>query len=220
MTTETLSKDKAEELNNEIQSAADRLQDAVDAFEFEWEALKRLLTEARAGEIWKVLGYKSWAAYCVDAIGLNPTNIEERRLLVALLVEHGGLSTRAIAAMLDVSHDTVWRDIGRVSDLLTLEDHEKVSSLDGKERARQQDNPTNKRDRTKPDVPPKLRFTKVYNTASEDLSKLINQIDTDNEIACAAAEELASLVEMRDSLSTLIKRLRKVKVPELEAGSS
>jgi len=217
----TVTKTRAEELHNEIQSAADRLQDAVEAFEAEWEALRKLLAEAQADNIWEVLDYPSWPAYCVEAIGLNPTNVEERRLLVALLVNEAGLSTRAIAAMLGVSHDTVWRDIGKVSDLLTLEDHATVHSLDGVERPRQQENPTNKRDRKKPDVPPKLLYVKTFNAASEDVSKLIDRIDNDPEIKQEAAKELDHLVEMRDNLSAVIKKLRKVRwpvhTPELEA---
>ena len=210
---ERLSQGKAEELNDEIRSAADKLQDAVEAYEYEWDELTRLLTVAKAGHIWEVLGYDSWAAYCVESVGLNPSNIQERRQLVALLIEVGNLSTRAIGRILDVSHDTVWRDAQLSDRLKELSDQLTVESLDGKERPRKQ-NPTNKRDRSKPDLPPMLVFTKAFNTTSEDLSKLIQRIDTDGGIAVEAARELPAIREMRDSLNKLIRRLSKVEVTE------
>jgi hypothetical protein len=64
---------------------------------------------------------------------------------------------------------------------------------------------------TKPDTDAKLRYTKVFNAVSEDVSRMIDRIGKDTEIACVAAEELNHLVTLRDELTKLIGKLRKVK---------
>lgn len=199
----TMSKAKAKQLDDEIHKTADAMQDAAEMWEYEFDELTRLLEDAMTAEIWKVLGYESWAGYCVEAVGLNPTNLDERRACVLILMNTAKLSTRTIGKILDISHDTVWRDAGHLSDLLTVD---KVEGLDGKSRPAQ-GNPTNKRDRSKPELTPVLRYTKVFNSASEECSKLIDQLTSDDEMACEAVKELVHLREMRDGLTKLIKHL-------------
>jgi hypothetical protein len=67
-----------------------------------------------------------------------------------------------------VDPTTVWRDDQDQHLRDAKVDHEKSTGLDGKERPREY----LKRDRSKPEVPPNLRYTKVFNTVSEDVSKI------------------------------------------------
>jgi plasmid maintenance system antidote protein VapI len=199
----------AHKLDGMIRDAADELQDTAHSFDQHWADLKELVTQAKTGEIYTLLDFDSWTDYLVDAVGLSldGSNIDERRVLVAFLVSEG-LSTRAMAKMLHVSQKTVDRDVHLLGAI-----EADVTGLDGKTYARGKST-AKKQDR--PAVPPELRYTKVFNAASEDISRMIDKIDNDSEIACAAAAELEHIIEMRESLTKLITRLRRV----LKAGES
>lgn len=73
--------------------------------------LRNLVDEAKSSNVWSVLGYESWTAYLADTLGSEPMRLgrEERRELVEYLSGEG-MSTRAIAPVLGVSHMQVKRD--------------------------------------------------------------------------------------------------------------
>lgn len=76
------------------------------------EKLQRLVTQAQEGQAHVVLGYKSWTAYLADVLGSEPLRLprEKRQELVGYLAGEG-MSTRAIAPVVGVSHTTVRHDI-------------------------------------------------------------------------------------------------------------
>lgn len=79
--------------------------------------LRNLIDEAKASNVWNILGYPSWTAYLVDALGDEPLRVsrDERHEIVGFLAGEG-LSTRAIAPIVGVDNATVHRDLGRVAD--------------------------------------------------------------------------------------------------------
>jgi hypothetical protein len=116
----------AQQLDKNIRAAAVAMQDAHDVFVNRWEELKNLLSEAKSIEksYLAALGYKSWSAYLVDAVGLTATNISERKICAEFLRSEK-LSWRAIGQILGVSHEQARQDAGHVSSGLT-------AGLDGK----------------------------------------------------------------------------------------
>jgi len=74
--------------------------------------LRNLIEEAKRSNAWQVLGFSSWTAYLSDTLAEEPMRVsrEERLELVGYLAGEG-LSTRAIAPIVGVSHKTVARDI-------------------------------------------------------------------------------------------------------------
>lgn len=78
------------------------------------EAKAKLLTlvqEAKDGNVHEVLGYKSWTAYLAETLGDEPMRLarDERQEMVRVLSAEG-MSTRAIAPVLGVTHKTVVKD--------------------------------------------------------------------------------------------------------------
>lgn len=73
--------------------------------------LRNLIEEAKASNAWSVLGFASWTAYLVDALGDEPLRVsrDERHELVAYLAGEG-LSRPAIASATGVDERTVQRD--------------------------------------------------------------------------------------------------------------
>jgi hypothetical protein len=196
----------AEKLDRMIRETADALQDAADAVEEQWEELKRLVAEAKDGNIHSVLGYKSWPAYVADAIGLNPSNIEERYKCVEFLVSEG-MSQRAIAKMLGIAVVTVNRSVAQLIHDGTLEEIAESVGLDGRKRKRT----GIERERPRTTLTPQLRWQKVYAVLGEDISTLAHRVTDDAEMAAVASMELDHLVQLRDDLNSTIKHLRKVK---------
>lgn len=70
-----------------------------------------LVQEAKEGRAHEALGYASWQAYLSDTLGDEPMRLarDERREMVQVLTAEG-MSTRAIAPIVGVHHDTVYRD--------------------------------------------------------------------------------------------------------------
>lgn len=69
---------------------------------------------------------------------------------------------------------------------------------------------------------PCIRFTKRYNTFSDDLNVMLDNAQKDQEFAAAAFNALDHLIQQRNELTAFIKRLRtmfKDQPPELLSGS-
>jgi hypothetical protein len=72
--------------------------------------LPRRVAEAYAGRAWVALGYPSWEAMC-EAEGLCLRLPRDERPALVLELTGAGLSTRAIAPIVGVTHMTVQRDL-------------------------------------------------------------------------------------------------------------
>jgi hypothetical protein len=99
------SKGEAQRLTDDIKSAAVAARRGLDR-------LASLVEEASKGNVWQILGYASWTAYLSATLGEMPLRLDkaERQEVVAMLSEQG-LSTRAIAPIVGVSHMTVSNDL-------------------------------------------------------------------------------------------------------------
>jgi hypothetical protein len=105
------------------------------------EKLHQLVQQAKDGNAHVALGYPSWTAYLADVLGKQPIRLDatERRELVAYLSGEG-MSTRAIAPIVGVTHKTVVKDtqvvpevppgVNRVTGEIT--ETTGVTGLDGK----------------------------------------------------------------------------------------
>jgi hypothetical protein len=112
---EPLTAQKARELTDRINELISQTENLV-------AELLAAVDEAKAGAAWYVLGYKSWTHYVREEFGqtgrirCGPYGCDERQALVAALSERG-MPTRAIAAVVGVSHVTVARDLAAVTDV-------------------------------------------------------------------------------------------------------
>ncbi len=90
-----------------------RLRFAAREFDRKWELLESAITDAKTHAIHTALGFKSWPDYIADVASREMPNVsrsvEQRRQVVALLAGEG-MSQRAIADAVGVSHPTVIRD--------------------------------------------------------------------------------------------------------------
>lgn len=100
-----LSSGEAQRLTQRIKLTAGSIRDGLFK-------LRNLVDEAKASNAWQVLGYPSWTAYLADALGSEPMRLsrEDRQELVEYLSGEG-MSTRAIAPIVGVHHDTVATDL-------------------------------------------------------------------------------------------------------------
>lgn len=82
------------------------------------EKLRELVQQAKESDAHVALGYSSWTAYLTDVFGDEPLRLarDVRQELVAELAAQG-MSTRAIAPIVGVSHETVAQDIAPVRNL-------------------------------------------------------------------------------------------------------
>lgn len=100
-----LSAGEAQRLTQRIKLTASSVRDGLFK-------LRNLVEEAKRSNVWQVLGYPSWTAYLADTLADEPMRLgrDERQQLVGYLSGEG-LSTRAIAPIVGVHHDTVASDI-------------------------------------------------------------------------------------------------------------
>ena len=96
--------------------------------------LQDLVEQARAGEAWRALGFESWPAYVLDV--LEPIRLPKprRREVVGWLTGQG-MSSRAIATVVDVDQKTVVNDRRAIATSSTGEETSSaaaVAGLDGK----------------------------------------------------------------------------------------
>lgn len=100
-----LSPTEAQRLTQRIKLTASTIRDNL------WK-LRNLVEEAKTSNAWQVLGFASWTAYLADTLADEPMRLgrDERQELVEYLSGEG-LSTRAIAPIVGVTHETVAQDI-------------------------------------------------------------------------------------------------------------
>lgn len=100
-----LSPGEAQRLTQRIKLTAGSIRDGLFK-------LRNLVDEAKASNVWQVLGFPSWTAYLADALGSEPMRLgrDERRELVDYLAGEG-MSTRAIAPIVGTSQKTVDREV-------------------------------------------------------------------------------------------------------------
>jgi hypothetical protein len=87
----------------------------LDSVAGQMDRLAHAVQDAYAKRVDQVLGYDSWADYAEHEFGPHTTNLAAsiRRELVSHLSE-AGMSTRAIAPAVGVSHQTAMRDAAKV----------------------------------------------------------------------------------------------------------
>jgi hypothetical protein len=99
---EPLNESAAKRLDSRIRLMVKAIQDNVDK-------LYGLVQQAKQGQIHITLGFDSWTAYLAEVVHVQPSSIEGRRALVALLSGEG-MSQRGIASVVGVSKKTVQND--------------------------------------------------------------------------------------------------------------
>lgn len=105
MSGQEITLDGARRLTERIRLVALNVGEGIDK-------LKALATEARAADVHTVLGYASWQAYLADVLGDTPLRLErDTRKELSVELTALGMSTRAIAPILGISHMQVKRDI-------------------------------------------------------------------------------------------------------------
>ena len=91
---------------------AERIRLKARSITEQYADLRALVDEAERNEDHLTLGYPSWTAYVADLFGDEPLRLprDARFPMVQMLAEKG-MSTRAIAGVVGVHHDTVAEDI-------------------------------------------------------------------------------------------------------------
>lgn len=107
--TEQLSKAAAKALDKKVRATNDRIVNGISKVRGDFDSLLSLLDEAANGEIHVALGLKSWTAWLSDAVQFQPSDVLERKELVALMAGKG-LSTGAVSKVLGISKATAARD--------------------------------------------------------------------------------------------------------------
>jgi hypothetical protein len=125
--TTRLTASQAKALDKKIRAASDRvIRDLTNAAD-NYQKLLDLIDQAQRGEIHTALGIKSWTLWFKDTVQLTFTDRDERKELVRIM-SGKGMSTRAIADVLNVGKSTVSRDVDSTAPNGTVE------SLDGRRR--------------------------------------------------------------------------------------
>ena len=109
---EQVSVDAARVSVEEARRITERLRTKVLHIREQMDGLGELIARAKTGQVWQVLGYKSWTAYVAEVMGEQPMRLprEQRRELVSYLAGEG-MSTRAIAPVIGTDQSTVVRDV-------------------------------------------------------------------------------------------------------------
>lgn len=178
-----------------------------------------LVEQAKNGNAHIALGYPAWTAYLADVLGDEPLRLarDDRRDLVGVLVGEG-MSTRAIAPIVGVSHEQVRQDASTVKNL-TVQRPATVTSLDGRERPSTQprtvvvDTATGEVNPA-PRATPRRALTDQFFDAIYDLSKVTEKVArlTDDDRFPQNAEKVAAkhrsdLIRAIDALQGVINRL-------------
>lgn len=93
-----------------------------------------LLEKAKAGEVWRPLGYSSWTTYMEDEFKTDLAAIRAatERADVAKALTEAGMSLRSAAKALGVGKSTVARDLAEVSQNGTPAERPPATGRDGK----------------------------------------------------------------------------------------
>lgn len=103
---DALTPEAAERITQRIELRLDSVGDSL-------EGLEALVQEARDGQAHVGTGFKSWPAYVDGRFGERLERIAKfDRGAVVYMLSNVGMSNRAIAGTIGVSHDTVNRDVG------------------------------------------------------------------------------------------------------------
>lgn len=103
------------------------------------EKLRELVQQAKESDAHVALGYASWTAYLTDVFGDEPLRLarDVRQELVAELAAQG-MSSRAIAPIVGLSHVQVTRDVATVTSVTVdpatgeVDDSREIVGLNGK----------------------------------------------------------------------------------------
>ena len=96
----------------EAERLTDQIKFTIESIDNGLFKLRNLLEEAQSSNVWQMLGFSSWTAYLSSLFEGRPMRLprEERQQLVGYLSGEG-MSTRAIAPIVGVHHDTVAQDV-------------------------------------------------------------------------------------------------------------
>lgn len=134
--------------------------------------LQDLVAEAKEGNAHLALGYASWTAYLSEVLGEEPMRLarSERQEMVQLLSSEG-MSTRAIAPIVGVHHDTVASDIRTVGNP-TVE-AAPVTGVNGKTYARPEPQP----EPVAAPAPKRRPLTDQSSEAGWELAKSVEKVE-------------------------------------------
>lgn len=195
---------------------AERIRLRLDAIADNYTAVMPLIREAIENRDDLALGYRSPGDYVADRFGAALTNlgVDVRRVVVKELTE-AGLSTRAIAPVVGVHHDTVARDARRRSGVVDTTpeptasepaEPRPVTGIDGKTYS------------PKPSAPKPQRraLTSVATEAGWDVRKAVEKIEriveddrfsaNKEQVAVALTAHLTYAVEVCQDLLDRITR--------------
>ena len=170
-----MTRDQAERLTERIRLTATSFMETRDK-------LARLIREAQEGEAHKALGIASWTEYVSQVFSDTPLmrlSRVERKELVSELADEG-MSTRAIAPIVGVHHDTVATDLRAVGNPTPAAGPRQITGRDGKTYTRPAPEPvtvdhdTGEIMQTKPNRKP---ITDTARDIGLDLSALTDRID-------------------------------------------
>lgn len=179
------------------------------------EMFKPLIAEAKSKEIHKDLGFNSWPAYIADVIGkcMRRLPADDRAQIVTMLAGEG-MSNRAIADAVGVSHPTVIRDRAAVEVVHPVPpEPATVTGIDGKSYP----------PRPKPEPKPKRRkpITKVFDRLAYDATRMagrIGKLASDDRLTRNQYPllnySLSELVRLRDALDDLIQFIPAEQTPD------
>lgn len=203
LTQAAMDADTARRLTERIRIAAVNYSEAK-------EKLLRLVSEAKDGSAHVALGYASWTAYLADVMSEEPLRLarDERREVVQLLSDEG-MSTRAIAPVFGVHHDTVAEDrkagvgnptpdpaprVPNATSAPSLAPAPSITGMDGKEYSRPE-----------PREPPKHKEPSPETTLVNDIRLYLSHIGTSKETARLPTEAKRHLIEALELTITQLK---------------
>lgn len=121
---------------DEAKRRVDRVKSGVERI---WDDLVVLYRE----RAWSVLGYQSWDALCDAEFGGTRIALpRQQRQEVVCDLRGAGMSTRAIAAAVGLSKNTVTADLAQLSQIGTVDVPESITGLDGRTRTATPTRPT------------------------------------------------------------------------------
>lgn len=168
--TQCMTEREATQLTEKIRLTAHNYADARSK-------LQRYVAQAKEGNAHLALGYASWTAYLSEVLGEEPMRLArgERQEMVQMLSAEG-MSTRAIAPIVGVHHDTVASDIKAASvGFPTDQMPRPVESMDGITRTFQP-RPEPTAELAEPPKPKRPPLPEQFFNATYDLGKNVERL--------------------------------------------